>query len=72
VELSEQREFYARFLEIWELRDSPYLANAAEAFVDWWEWRHLRALERQQARMARLVRLLRETAPERIPRRMTA
>jgi len=49
--------------QAWELRRSPYLIDAVDAIVEWYERRPLRALEQQQESLGRLVRLLRETNP---------
>jgi hypothetical protein len=62
-------ELYAKVAQAWELRDSPYIADAVAAIVDaydrapltWFEW-----CEQRRARNLRLIRLLRETDPDRI------
>jgi hypothetical protein len=70
--LNEDVELAALASEAWELRNSAYLVDAAEAIATWHERRHLRELERRQEANGRLVAVLRETDPQRIPRRASA
>jgi hypothetical protein len=46
----EKSELYALVVQAWELRDGPYLRDAAAAIVAWHERRPLARLEREPER----------------------
>jgi hypothetical protein len=58
----EQRELDALVTQAIEHKGSPYLLDACNAIVAWYERRQLNELEHRQERSSRLVRLLRETS----------
>jgi hypothetical protein len=62
VTAAEERELRALVCQAFEMRQTPYLVDAAGAIVTWWERRPLLELERRQQRQADLIQLLRETA----------
>jgi hypothetical protein len=49
--------------QAWALRESPYLFDAVEAIVDWFDRRHERRWERRGDSFSRVLRVLRETKP---------
>lgn len=59
-------------VQAFDLRDSPYFADAVEALVEKIERLPLLRYEQRQQRNAWLVRLLQETDPDRVPRRVAA
>jgi hypothetical protein len=58
---AEDRELRALVDQAFELRETPYVLDAVEAIVDWWDRRYLRARERRDQEFAELVRLLERT-----------
>ena len=62
--LAETDELYLLVAQAWELREhgSPYLLDACQAIVDWYERRRQARLEREREQDARIVRLLREAS----------
>jgi hypothetical protein len=61
---AEDRELRALVDQAFELRETPYVVDAVEAIVDWWDRRYLRARERRDQQFAELVRLLERTGIE--------
>ena len=57
---AEERALRELVCQAWSLRETPYLADACAAIVDWFERRPLMDLERRQRREAELLALLRE------------
>lgn len=58
---ADEHELRALVDQAFDLRDGPYLRDAAEWIVRWHERRHLRAYERRQQRHASVLQALRET-----------
>jgi hypothetical protein len=65
---AEDLELRALVDQAFELRETPYVLDAVEAIVDWWDRRYLRARERRDQEFAELVRLLERTGVDALRR----
>jgi hypothetical protein len=61
--VTEDEQLMALVVQAFDLRGTPYLTDACQAVVAWFERRHLRRLEHEQIELAALQRLLRECQP---------
>jgi hypothetical protein len=63
LERQEVAQLHVMTDQAWALRESPYLFDAVEAIVDWFDRRHERRWERRGDSFSRVLRVLRETKP---------